>query len=56
MHYDEPPRGLPEAASFESRCHRWLIQRGVVALLGLGRRDVADGLQQPAIATARVLA
>jgi hypothetical protein len=26
-----------------------LVQRGIVVLLGLGRRDVADGLQQPAI-------
>jgi hypothetical protein len=35
--------------SFESRGHGWLIQHGVVALLGFGRRDVADGFQQPAI-------
>ena len=34
---------------FESRGHGWLIQHGVVALLGFGRRDVADGFQQPAI-------
>ena len=34
---------------FESRCHGWLFQRGVVAFLGFGRRDVADELQQPAI-------
>ena len=40
---------MPEAVWLESRCHCWLIQRGVVALLGLGRRDVADRLQQPAI-------
>ena len=26
-----------------------LFQHGVVALLGFGRRDVADGLQQPSI-------
>ncbi len=26
-----------------------LVEHGVVALLGLGRRDVADGLHQPAI-------
>lgn len=26
-----------------------LLQRGVLALLGFGRRDVADGLQQLAI-------
>ena len=41
--------GVPEAVSFESRCHSCLFQRGVVAFLGFGRRDVADGLQQPAI-------
>ena len=40
---------MSEAVWFESRCHGWLVQRGVVVLLGLGRRDVADGLQQPAI-------
>ena len=40
---------FPEAVSFESRRHSWSVQRGVVALLSLGRRDVADGLQQPAI-------
>ena len=34
---------------FESRCHGWCLQHSVVALLGFGRRDVADGLQGPAI-------
>jgi hypothetical protein len=34
---------------FESRRHSWLVQRGVVVFLGLGWRDVADRLQQPAI-------
>jgi hypothetical protein len=34
---------------FESRGHGWLSQHSVVALLGFSRRDVADGLQQPAI-------
>ena len=34
---------------FESRCHGRFFQHGVVAFLGFGRRDVADGLQQPAI-------
>jgi hypothetical protein len=38
---------LPEAISFESRRHGRVFQHGVVALLGFGRRDVADGLQQP---------
>jgi len=33
-----------------SRGHGWFIQRTVVAFLGFGRQDVADGLQQPAIA------
>lgn len=27
---------------FESRSHWWTIQRGVVALLGFGRRDIAS--------------
>ena len=31
-----------------SRSHGWFIQRGVVAFLGFGRRDVADRLQWPA--------
>ena len=34
---------------FESRGHCWLIHPGEVAFLDFGRRDVADGLQQPAI-------
>jgi len=29
--------------------HGWFFQHGVVALFGFGGRDVADGLQQPAI-------
>ena len=34
---------------FESRRHGGFSHRGVVALLGFGRRDVADRLHQPAI-------
>ena len=34
---------------FESRGHGLVVQHGEVAFLGFGRRDVADGLQQPAI-------
>src|ERR1700733_9926625 len=41
--------GLPEAVSFESRRHGGLLRHGIVAFLGFGWRDVADGLQQPAI-------
>jgi hypothetical protein len=41
--------GLPEAGWFESGCHGQLFDHGGIALLGFGRRDVADGLQQPAI-------
>lgn len=41
--------GLPEAGWFESRRHGWLFQYGVVALLGFGRRKVADGLQEPPV-------
>lgn len=44
--------GFPEAVSFELRGYGWFIQHGVVAFLGFGRRDVADGLQQPAIVEA----
>jgi beta-lactamase superfamily II metal-dependent hydrolase len=40
---------LPEALWFESRGQLLLIDHGVVACLGFGRRDVADRLQQPAI-------
>ena len=29
-----------------------VVQHGVVALLGLGRRDVADGLQEPSVVEA----
>ena len=39
---------MPEAVSLELRCHRRFSQHGVVAFLGCSRRDVADGLQQPA--------
>jgi hypothetical protein len=41
--------GLPEAVSFKSRRHGGLLRHGIVAFLGFGWRDVADGLQQPAI-------
>ena len=37
--------GFPEAVSLELRCHGWFIPHGVVALVGSGRRDGADGLQ-----------
>ena len=40
---------MPEAISFESRRHRWMLQQGVVAFLGFCRRDVADGLQEPPV-------
>ena len=46
---DEPLRVDRRLFRLKSRGHGWLIQHGVVALLGFGRRDVADGLQQPAI-------
>jgi transposase len=41
--------GLPEAVWFESRCQFLLIEHGVVALLGLGRRDVVDRHQPAAV-------
>jgi hypothetical protein len=34
---------------FESRGHGWIDQHGEVAFLCFGRRDEADGLQEPAI-------
>jgi hypothetical protein len=40
---------LSEAISFKLCRHGGLFQHGVVALLGFGRRDVADGLQEPSV-------
>ena len=40
---------MPEAVSFKSRRQLLLFEHGVVAFFGFGRRDVADGLEQPAI-------
>ena len=40
---------MSEAAWFEAGRHGDLIHHGVVLLFGFGRRDVADGLQQPAV-------
>ena len=37
------------AVLFESSRCVWLFNRGIVTLFSFGRRDVADGLQQPAI-------
>ena len=34
---------------FESRCYSRLLQHSTVAFFGFGRRDVADGLQEPPI-------
>jgi hypothetical protein len=45
----EPLRVGRRLFRLRSRGHGWLIQHGVVALLGFGRRDVADRFQQPAI-------
>jgi hypothetical protein len=42
--------GFPEAVWFESRCHGSLFEHSVVAVFfTFGWRDVADGLQQPAM-------
>src|ERR1700677_4393808 len=41
--------GLPEAIWFKLCRHGRLFQHGVVALLGFGRRYVADGLQEPPV-------
>ena len=40
---------MPEAIRFESRCQFLLPEHSVVSFLGFGWRDVADGLQQPAM-------
>jgi hypothetical protein len=40
---------LPEAVWFELRGQFLFVEHGVVAVLGFGWRDVADGLQQPAL-------
>src|SRR6476646_1037751 len=40
---------LPEAIWFNLCRHGGLFQHGVVALLGFGRRAVADGLQEPSV-------
>ena len=40
---------MPEAISFELRGDVRLVHHGVISQLSFGRRDVADGLQQPAI-------
>ena len=40
---------MPETVWFESRRYGWLFERGLIALLGFSRRDVADGLEQPAM-------
>ena len=47
VRYERP--GFAGGFGFESLCQFVLVEHGVVMLLGLGRRDVADGLHQPAI-------
>src|SRR4051794_1034935 len=49
---DEPSEEstcLKGRSTYESRGHGWFFQHGIVAFLGFCWRDVADGLQQPAI-------
>ena len=45
----EPPRVFRRLFRLKSRRHGGLLCHGIVAFLGFGWRDVADGLQQPAI-------
>jgi len=45
----EPPRDCPRLFGFKLCSHGRLFQHGVVALLGFGRRYVADGLQEPSV-------
>ena len=40
---------MPEAIWFKLCGHRWLVQHGIVALLGLSGRDVSDRLQKPPV-------
>ena len=40
---------MPEAVGCESRCHIDDVRGSIVLLLGFGRRDVADGFEQPAM-------
>ena len=44
------PRVCRRLFRLRSRRHGGLLDHGIVAFLGFGWRDVADGLQQPAIA------
>ena len=46
---DEPLRVCRRPICLRHAARGDLFQHGVVALLGFGRRDVADGLQQPSI-------
>lgn len=40
---------MPEAVCVKLCGHSWLVQHGVVALLGFGRRDIADRPHQAAV-------
>src|SRR6202162_3667356 len=40
---------MPEAISFESRCHGWPFEHSVVAVFGFCRGNVTNGLQQSAM-------
>ena len=40
---------MPEAIWFESRGYVEHVDLSIVACLGFGRRDVADGLQEPPV-------
>ena len=40
---------MPEAVWFESRGHSRLFYRRIIALLGFGGRDVANGFEQPPV-------
>lgn len=41
--------GFPGGLGYESRRPLPFVEQSLVALLGFGRRDVADGLQQPEV-------
>ena len=44
--WPEPPPGFPEAILFESGCHGLTGDLGIVARLGFGGREIADGLEE----------
>ena len=40
---------MPEAVGCESRCHIDVVRGSIILFFGFSGRDVADGLEQPAM-------